>query len=809
MRDYKIKIRNLGLQGLLLLASQPLFAATSDVTFSYLEFSLIMGIVIAIYLGSLFDCQKRIARKWRHYHHLLESHPEGWCLWRGYHAYESSGQFQSIFNYLKTKTFSLSDFLIHLEAESARQLEGAFQDLIEKNHSFSLRIRCGHKNAIYLIKGTRLHEDGDHVVTWVRNITDQAHSQKIFLEEAKKNEKKLSILESVLNALPCPVWHRDSDLRIDYCNKAYEDAVGAISQDVIGTQVELLNHEQGRAFAQETKESRKTQELHTSIIVGEDRKSFLLYEMPDINTGGTFGFAKDIDVQEKLSQEKEALVKTHHEILDHLSTAVVIYDADRRLRYYNHAYLQMNNLDEEMLKGSPRFDEILEILREKRMIPEYADFPAYKRSIVQQFQDLIIPYEEMVHRPDERTLRMFTAPHPLGGLIFMFEDVTDNLSLERKNHALIETQRTTLDNLFEGVVVFGPDSRLTLSNTSFASIWNLDQEQCVPGRHLQDIVEDTKSFFSHEKEWELLKKRIIKNLTDRHAKSGQIFRSDESVIEFNYVPLPNGDNFLSYTDITATHRIEEALRLKNEALETADKTKSEFIANISYELKAPLNTIIGFSEILQHRYLGELNPRQEEYIKGILDSSMNLLKLINDILDLASVEAGYMKIEPTEFVVENLIFNIVRLSNYLIESNHLSLEVKCDKSAKTWVSDEKRLGQALFNLLSNAINYTPEGGKITIMAKVVDDELMLSVSDTGVGIAFKDQERVLSRFERGQPLRKGTSGAGLGLSLVKSLVELHGGRIELQSELKKGTTVTCYLPKNFEVLQSLEYKELS
>ncbi|MEB3701629.1 PAS domain-containing sensor histidine kinase [Candidatus Bealeia paramacronuclearis] len=242
------------------------------------------------------------------------------------------------------------------------------------------------------------------------------------------------------------------------------------------------------------------------------------------------------------------------------------------------------------------------------------------------------------------------------------------------------------------------------------------------------------------------------------------------------------------------------MRRQNEALEAADRVKSEFIANISYELRAPLNTIIGFSEILQQRYFGELNVRQEDYVKGVLESSMSLLKLINDILDLSSIEAGYMSITPSEFNIQNLIEEVIQLLTHRSEAKKQSLKVKCDLNCTTWISDEKRLKQAIFNLISNAINYTHDGGKITIQTEVKNNELVIAVSDSGIGIAKEDQERVFRKFERGN---KRASGVGLGLSLVKSLIELHGGRIELESQVKKGTTVTCYLPQSCAMPQAI------
>ncbi|MEB3701630.1 PAS domain-containing sensor histidine kinase [Candidatus Bealeia paramacronuclearis] len=467
---------------------------------------------------------------------LLQTHPEGWCLWQGYKAYESSNQFQRIFDYLKSEHFTLSDLMIHLEGESATQLEASFHELIEKDNSFSLRIKCGHKNAIYLIKGTRL-QSTNRFVTWVRDVTEQVHSQKIVLEASERNEKLLSIYENILNAMPFPIWRRNQDLKLDYCNQAYQNALEASFSEVIKNQLELIPKGQGQALANEALAEKCTQEITTLLIIEEECKVFTIREIIDPTENGTFGFALDINDLEKLQKEKEAILLAYHNILDHLSTAVGIYDADRRLTYYNRAYLQMNHLEEKYLKGNPRLDDVLEVLREKRALPEYADFPAYKKQRIMQFQDLIKPQEELIHRPDERTLRMFTAPYPLGGLVFMFEDVTDNLSLIRKNNALVAVQRTTLDNLFEGVAVFGPDNRLTLTNSSFRKIWNLREDQCTPGDHLSDIIEHIRPFFSQEENWPLLKNRIIENTTDRVGKRGQILRSDSSVIEFTMCPF--------------------------------------------------------------------------------------------------------------------------------------------------------------------------------------------------------------------------------------------------------------------------------
>jgi signal transduction histidine kinase len=263
------------------------------------------------------------------------------------------------------------------------------------------------------------------------------------------------------------------------------------------------------------------------------------------------------------------------------------------------------------------------------------------------------------------------------------------------------------------------------------------------------------------------------------------------------VPLPDGNVLLTYQDVTDTQRVERALRERNEALETAGRLKSEFIANVSYELRTPLNAIIGFAEILANEYFGALTPRQLDYSRGILDSSHRLLSLINDILDLATIEAGYMTLETAEVDIHDMLETVLTLTRERARNQNLDLSLHCRDDIGGIEADDRRLKQALFNLISNAIKFTPPGGSIRLEAEretnSQGDELVLSVADTGVGIPVADQARVFEKFERGDPSLAQT-GAGLGLSLVKSLVELHGGTVTMTSNPDHGTVVRCHLP---------------
>ncbi len=265
-------------------------------------------------------------------------------------------------------------------------------------------------------------------------------------------------------------------------------------------------------------------------------------------------------------------------------------------------------------------------------------------------------------------------------------------------------------------------------------------------------------------------------------------------MDYGFLPLPDGGVLITSLDITDSTRVSRALRERNDALEAADRLKSEFIANVSYELRTPLNTIMGFIEILNNEYFGPLNERQREYSQGILESSEELLALINDILDLAMIEAGRMTLEIEVVDIKEMLWGVFSLTRERARSKDLRLALDCPDDIGTLDLDERRTKHALLNLMGNAIEYTPPGGEIVLSARRMDGEIMLSVADTGIGIAESEQSRIFEMFVRGKKPVGHRRGAGLGLSLVRSFIHLHGGRVELSSTPNKGTTVSCYLP---------------
>ncbi|MCB1967081.1 MAG: PAS-domain containing protein, partial [Candidatus Accumulibacter sp.] len=431
-------------------------------------------------------------------------------------------------------------------------------------------------------------------------------------------------------------------------------------------------------------------------------------------------------------------------------------------------------------------------------LPARANYAEWRAEELSYYLDIDGVKEDTWSLPDGLTLSVTRQRHPMGGLLLLFKDITGELELQTKFNAIMKTQASTLDNLHEAVAVFGGDGRLQLSNPAYARLWRLDTDLLAGRPHVRDVLDAAHDLYRHDGTWQEMREALVGHALDRETTRMRLNRADGTVIDYRTVPLSDGSVLNSYQDVTDSVTIEQALRASNRALETADRLKSEFIANVSYQLRTPLNAILGFAEILANQYFGSLNDRQLGYAGSIADASRQLLSLINDILDIATIEAGYLELAVGEVDVSHLLQGVYDLAREWAGNQQLTLELDCPADFGTIEGDERRLKQALYNLVSNAVKFTPEGGRICLSAAHHGDGVALAVSDTGVGISAADHDRVFGRFERAKAAGR-RSGAGLGLSLVKSIIELHGGSVALESVPGRGTTVSCHLPMRVPV----------
>jgi signal transduction histidine kinase len=274
-------------------------------------------------------------------------------------------------------------------------------------------------------------------------------------------------------------------------------------------------------------------------------------------------------------------------------------------------------------------------------------------------------------------------------------------------------------------------------------------------------------------------------------------------IDARLAAIASGD-FSTHVDVTNrdelgalganANRMNDELRRLYGELETASRHKSEFLANMSHELRTPLNAIIGFSQVLRERMVGDVNGKQAEYLDDIISSGNHLLSLINDVLDLSKVEAGQIQLEVSPFTMQDALERDVSMVRERATRNGVGLTLEADADVGVVEADERRIRQVVFNLLSNAVKFTPEGGSVIVSSARINGEVRVSVSDTGPGIAAEDQARIFEEFQQTDAGARQLEGTGLGLALSKRLIELHGGRIWVESELGEGSMFTFALP---------------
>lgn len=637
-----------------------------------------------------------------------------------------------------------------------------------------------------------LWSDGRRRLSALSRITAELESGRVAaVRAAQQASEEAARLREALDALALPVWRRSQDRALVDCNRSYAAALGASREVVLAEGRELVRAGRAEPVAPG---ALGTPAVKTHLVI-DGRRRLLEVSETACADGGTIGYALDRTDVESAAAELHRHLGAHAAVLEGVSAAVAIFGPDQRLRFFNTAFTRLWALDPTWLAAEPTLGEILDRLRASRSFPEFADFRAFKQERGEMFTSLIEPRHELIHLPDGRTLQLTVSPHPFGGLIFAYDDVSDRLALECSYNTLIQVQRATLDHLFEGIAVYGGDGRLKLHNPAFRAIWGLSEADVAGEPHIAEIVEKTRDLIDDGGDWAAYRAGVVATITTRILGSGPLDRRDGSVLQVASVPLPDGEVLLTYLDVSDTARVERALRERNEALETAGRLKSEFIASVSHELRTPLSTIIGFAEILSNQYFGPLNSSQIEYGRGILDSSHQLMTLIDDILDLATIEAGYMELARQRVEIPEMLQAVSNLTRERARSRGLEINLRCPPQIGAIEGDERRLKQALFNLISNAIKFTPPGGAIGIGAERSGDDLLLSVADTGIGIAPADQLRVFEKFARG----KRHASSGLGLSLVKSLIELHGGTVAIESALGHGTRVICRLPASREL----------
>jgi signal transduction histidine kinase len=605
----------------------------------------------------------------------------------------------------------------------------------------------------------------------------------------QRQQAEADAQRDLLEALPSPVWMRDSGGRLTFVNQAFARAVGAADPaSAMADGCELLDVS-ARGEIERQRAHGSAYSGRAAINVSGARRVLDVFETP---TGrGSAGICQDVTELEALRSDFASTVDAHRRTLDQLSTAVAIFDPNHNLAFYNSAYRTLWEIDAGFLDRRPADSAVIDRLRAARRLPEQQDFRAWKAQLHRAYRARE-PATYEWHLPDQRTLRVVTTPNPDGGVTYLFDDVTERLNLERRFDALIRVQGETLDNLTEAVALFGSDGRVRLYNPVFEKMWQLPSDMLDDRPHIEAVIEQCRLFHRDHETWQSLRAAVTA-IDSREPILRRIERTDESIIDCRTVRLPDGATLMTFKDVTDSVNVERALIERNIALEEANKIKIDFVHHVSYELRSPLTNIIGFAHFLGDPSTGPLTTKQAEYLGYITVSSNALLAIINNILDLASIGAGAMALALDRVDIRTAMAAAVEGVQDRVVKNNIKLELSAPRDIGSFVADERRIRQILFNLLSNAIGFSPPGGTVALTAERARDQVSFTVKDHGPGIPSEIRDKVFDWFESHTD---GTHhrGAGLGLSIVRSFVELHRGTVRIDSVPGRGTTVVCTFP---------------
>ena len=696
----------------------------------------------------------------------------------------------------------LAEADLGLSGEEVASLKEEVSRSAASGAAFSLAVHPQGSSRILLVRGSLApppYPPGA-VLLWFIDATESEERIAAGRAETERLAAALDALSALIEAAPFPMWHRGPDLRLALVNSAYVTAVEADdAMAVIKAGVELVDESEGRtplSQAAAVRDSGEAVARNVPATIAGERRMMRVVEVP-LAAGGVAGYAIDVEDREQARADLARFVRAQRDMLDRLSAGVAHFGRDRSLIFFNQPFARLFSLQADWLADRPEFDRVIDRMRESGNLPEARDFPEWKAERRQWFTAGLAAAEEDWLLPGGKHLRVVAQPLPDGGLLAIFEDRTEQIQLASARDTLLRVRTATFDNLFEAIGVFASDGRLHLWNNRFREIWQFEEEQLAAHPRIDQMTPQLARMLRNPGHAGLMRELVRSATVERQQRNGRVSLVDGREFEFAAVPLPDGNALFTMLDVTASRTVEAALRERNEALEQTDRLKTAFVSNMSYELRTPLTSIAGFAEMLSEGYAGKLEPAAVEYVGAILESVGKLGALIDNVLDLTQRDSGSLLLAEDEVGLEALCREAGEAARAAADAKRIALAVEVDGSVGKVVGDRRRLGQALGNLLANAIAYTPEGGRVLLHGAGDKRAAELTISDNGVGIAAADQARVFDRFNRSIAESGGRDAAiGLGLPLARQFVEAHGGTIALQSEPGAGTAVVIRLPRS-------------
>ncbi len=688
-----------------------------------------------------------------------------------------------------------------LTPEDARGLAADIAAAQKAGRAFARAVRARGSSRSLMIRGNRaprgLQAPGG-VVLWVFDATESEAEIGRLGEERAEALAAFEALTGLIEAAPMPMWYRAPDMRLAMVNSAYVDAVeGADAADVIRRGLELVEGSGlggPLASAVAARDTDKPQTQAMPATIRGMRRMLRVYDVP-LPVGGVAGFAVDIEELEQARAGIKRFADAQRAMLDRLSAGVVQFAPDRTLAFCNQPFRRLFAMEAEWLADRPEFDRVLERMREAKRLPEVRDFPGWKAERRDWFLAAGGAMEEQWHLPGGVHLRVVAQPLPDGGLLLIFEDRTEQVQLASARDTLLRVRTATFDNLYEALGVFAADGRLQLWNNKFRALWGFEEEFLATHPGVDALADAAARQLAKPARKALIGDLVRASTVERQQRGGELEFADGRFFELAAVPLPDGNGLFTMLDISDSRRIERALRDRNEALEAADRIKTAFVANMSYELRTPITSISGFAEMLAEGYAGKLSKDAHGYVAAILESVERLGFFVDEVLDLTQNDGKAPVLEMKQVDLEAVAREAAEAIQPLVRRRKLDFAVEVLPSAGSLKGDAQRLRQVIEHLLRHAIGGSEEGGRVLLHVDGSAKAARIVVSDDGAGMAADAVAHAFDRFAQPGVTRGGERALGLGLPLAKQFVEAHGGTIELVSERGEGTFITVELPR--------------
>lgn len=606
---------------------------------------------------------------------------------------------------------------------------------------------------------------------------------------------------------PTPAWRYSSGLKLQWANPAFIEAVEAESlDDAIG---------RGLAFDPQT-EAQARQALqeqarvyHTrAITAGGARRVYEISCFPV--SGGVGGVALDVTAGEETRAELEHRQRRQTAALNRVDDGVAIFSPDKELVFHNDAFTRLFALKPQWLAERPTHGALLDHLRERRMLPVTDNYEAWRAGELSLYLKTAEDRAPEIWRlPDRRMVSVAIMRPAAGGLIVIFRDITERLRLEAELKTRVKVQRTTLDKLAEGVLVFGSDAKLRLFNAAFQRMWGVDESVLSraddgPPPTFDDIAGACAPLLPDPDMWAKMKARVTNPSSEtRREFTDEVRRADGSIVKYVSRPLPDGATSVVFEDVTAERELASALKDRARLLEAAHRVRADFVGHVSRALRDPLQTILGRAELLEMDVADGGAAIQPSDIAQILEAGRQLNQLVETILQIAAIEANAVELKLADVPIRTTLENALRLVMTKAEDTRVRFGLACPEDIGVLRADPERVTQAVYNMLSNARRRVRPGGRVTLGAERQATAVKIWVEDDGPAVAADETAEAGDSFRAYDQ-----AGAGLGLTLVREYVALHQGTVELTAARRGsasgngagnghgavGARVTCIFP---------------